>query len=30
MLACTWAGSSETAEGAIEALARYLISALAT
>lgn len=30
MLACTWAGSSETAEGAIEALARYLASALAT
>jgi nucleoside 2-deoxyribosyltransferase len=24
MLACTWTGSSETAEGAIEALARYL------
>ena len=24
MLACTWAGRSETAQGAIEALARYL------
>lgn len=24
MLACTWAGSSETAEGGVEALARYL------
>lgn len=30
MLACTWAGSSETAEAGIEALARYLVSALAT
>jgi nucleoside 2-deoxyribosyltransferase len=30
MLACTWAGSSETAEAGVEALARYLVSALAT